>query len=147
VILELLSAPNQGDSLCPSVLADILAPFSDQSISICTYVFLLELTGIRCFLRTSFLDFYDTSKQFISVRFPFNEDAVRILDEQAFGGVNGGVNKVPLFITIYMNMVSVYGGGRHSPTRLVAHRLLDSCSPSGPQAGAGQCGATPSKLL
>jgi hypothetical protein len=35
----------------------------------------------------------------------------------------------------------------HSPTRLVAHRLLDSCSPSGPQAGAGQCDATPSKLL
>jgi hypothetical protein len=47
------------------------------------------------------------------VRFPINEDAVRILDEQADGGedggVVGGVNKVPLFITIYMNMVSVYG--------------------------------------
>ena len=53
-------------------------------------------------------------------------------------------------ITVYMYVVLVYvGGGRgkHSPTRLVAIRLLDSCSPSGPQAGAGQCGATPSKLL
>jgi len=41
-------------------------------------------------------DFFDISEHFIVLRFPFNEDAVRILDEQA----HGGVNKVPLFITV-----------------------------------------------
>jgi hypothetical protein len=68
--------------------------------TISTYMFHLELIGVRCFLRTSFLDFFDISEQFIPVRFPFNEDAVRILDEQIDGGVNGGVNKAPLFITV-----------------------------------------------
>jgi hypothetical protein len=79
-------------------------------------------------------DFFDISEQFISVCFPFNEDAVRILDEQA----HGGVNKVLLSTTVYMNVVSVYGREMHSPTRLVVIRLLVSCSPCGPQAGAGQ---------
>jgi len=51
------------------------------------------------------LDIFDISEQFIPVCFPFNKDAVRILDEQA----DGGVNKEPLFITVYMNVVSVYG--------------------------------------
>ena len=49
-------------------------------------------------------DFFDMSEQFISVRFPFNEDAVRILDEQTVGGVVGGVNKVLLSTTVYMNV-------------------------------------------
>jgi len=102
----------------------------------------------NCGSRNRFPTAKEISEHFIVLRFPYNEEVVKILDEQTVGGVVDGVNKVLLFTTVYMYVVLVYlEGGRHSPTRLVAHRLLDSCSPIGPQAGAGQCGATPSKLL
>jgi ATP-dependent DNA helicase RecG len=35
---------------------------------------------------------FDISEHFISVRFPFNKEAVSILDEQTNGGVSGGVS-------------------------------------------------------
>ena len=37
-------------------------------------------------------DIFDISEHFISVRFPYNKEAVKILDEQTNGGVNGGAN-------------------------------------------------------
>lgn len=36
---------------------------------------------------------FDISEHFISVRSPFNKEAVSILDEQTNGGVSGGVDK------------------------------------------------------
>ncbi|NCB02571.1 MAG: hypothetical protein EOM67_10445 [Spirochaetia bacterium] len=49
-------------------------------------------SGMKKILKAYSKDIFDISEHFISVCFHYNEEAVKILDEQADGGVNGGVN-------------------------------------------------------
>ncbi|NCB98877.1 MAG: transcriptional regulator, partial [Bacteroidia bacterium] len=46
-------------------------------------------SGIKKILKAYSKDIFDISEHFISVRFPFNKEAVSILDEQTNGGVSG----------------------------------------------------------
>jgi predicted HTH transcriptional regulator len=50
-------------------------------------------SGIKKILKVYSKDIFDISEHFISVRFPFNKEAVSILAEQTNGGVSGGVDK------------------------------------------------------
>ncbi|MFA6707537.1 MAG: ATP-binding protein, partial [Sphaerochaetaceae bacterium] len=49
-------------------------------------------SGMKKILKVYSKDIFDISEHFISVRFPYNKEAVKILDEQTNGGVNGGAN-------------------------------------------------------
>jgi len=49
-------------------------------------------SGMKKILKAYSKDIFEISEHFISVCFPYNKEAVKILDEQVDGGVNGGVN-------------------------------------------------------
>jgi len=106
-------AVKRGWSCCPRSnhsTENVVSSFLDGYASVASpangvFLFAIGKT-IQVYVKATF----DISLHFIILRFPYNEEVVKILDEQTVGGVVGVVNKVLLFITVYMNVVSVYLG-------------------------------------